>query len=259
MNPVKALNILLCIKRVFDKNQVPFWLDGGVCLGAVRQNSFLECDFDVDVGFLSEHDHKIPVLVEGLQNEGFNHFHVKEHPCGQGKQISSIKDGIGVDMFIYYPREDKRWRLMFDIEPLRTVRFIPCIYPAYLFEKELKKIDFMDYGVDFYLPHDPEEYLKLQYGDWQKDKPFRWQTDYKSMDMDFEIFPKPKGKRRWILTETIRGFHNSDGSFFIPLIKEGYKVFPLEITKDGYLLDGNKRLDAYKKCSIPMVECYVRD
>lgn len=258
MNPLKALNILLSIKKVFDKNQVPFWLDGGVCLGAVRENGFLACDFDVDVGFLSEHDHKIPQLISELKDEGFGHFHLKEHPCGQGKQISSIKDGIGVDMFIYYPRGDKRWRLMFDIDFFRTVRFIPCIYPDRLFHN-LKKIDFMDYGVDFFLPNPPEEYLALQYGDWKKDKPFKWQTDYCSMDMSFEIFPAPKGKRRWILTETIRGFHNSDGSFFIPLIKEGFKVFPLEITKDRYLLDGNKRLEAYKQCGVPMVECYVRE
>ena len=261
MNPVKAFNNLLSVKNVFDALGMYFWLDGGTCLGAYKENGFLESDFDVDVGIFGEDDKKVPQIIEDLKKEGFGYFHLKEHPCGEGKQISCIKHGISLDIFFYYRRANKRWRLMFDFEMMGTVRYIPCVLPASLFDK-FEVIDFMDYGVKFNMPSPTTEYLGRQYGDWRINKTkdeFHWQSDYKCMDMDFEIFPKPEGKRRWILTEKIAGCkeEGENGTFFKNLIKEGYKLFPISLDKNLRIIDGKKRLKAYKELKVPMVECYT--
>jgi hypothetical protein len=117
----------------------------------------------------------------------------------------------------------------------------------------------MDYGVSFNLPKPCNIYLEAQYGDFTKDKTkdeFHWQTDYKSMDETFPIYDKPNGKRKWVYTETIHG-KEADGSFFRNLIKEGFKIYPIEITALRQVKDGNKRLAAYKALGVPMIECYV--
>ena len=258
MNQHKAFNHLLIIKKIFDNLGIIFWLEGGTALGAYRQNSFMDSDFDVDIGMFGSGDKRFPEITEALKEEGFGFFHIKEHPCGEGKQISCVKDGIPLDIFVYYKRGEKRWRLMFDHHPTGAVRYIPCVLPSCFFNV-FAKIDFMDYGVEFNLPYSTEGYLVKQYGNWRKDKTkdeFHWQTDYKCMDMSFEIYQKPKGKRRWVLVKTIKG-ETKDGSFFKPLIKEGYKLFPLVITKQRYIVDGEKRLRAYRDLGVPMVECYI--
>lgn len=258
LNTVKALTILLDLKTVLDKLGVVFWLDGGTLLGACRENGFMASDFDIDVGIKGEDDDKLHVIREALQERGFGYFHLKEHPCGEGKQLSWVKDGIPGDIFVYYSRDGVRFRVMFDITPHGTVRYIPCVTPARFFER-LQKIDFMDYGVEFNMPSPVEEYLECQYGDWKTDKSksqFHWQTDYKSMDMGFIISPGPQGKRRWKLTNTLKS-KQADGSFFIPIIKEGYKLYPITIDQDNNVIDGHKRVDAYRKVGVPIVECYV--
>lgn len=256
MNIVKALNTLLDLKKTLDSLGVTFWLDGGTLLGAYRENGFMASDFDIDVGIKGEDDKHLPQIKQSLSDLGFSNFHLKEHPCGEGKQLSWVKDGIPGDIFVYYKRGDKRWRLMFDIDVMRTVRYIPCVYPEYLFDK-LTTIDFMDYGVEFNMPTPVEEYLERQYGDWKTDKTnneFHWQTDYKSMDMSFPIYDKPVGKKRWVMTDSLTS-NSNDGEFFIPLAREGYKLYPIVIDQNLKVIDGNKRLSAYKKLGTPMVEC----
>jgi hypothetical protein len=256
VNTVKALNILLDLKKVMDNLQIPFWLDGGTLLGAYRENQFMDTDFDVDIGMFGEDDKYCYGIMEQLEYKGFSNFHFKQHPCGEGKQISFIKDGIPGDIFIYYKRGFKRFRVMFDITPYRTVKFIPCVFPGALFDS-FAEIDFMDYGVKFNMPFPTNEYLQEQYGDWKTDKSkdqFHWQTDYKSMDMSFEICPKQEGIKRWILTDQLQS-NSNDGAYFKPLIKEGYKLYPIIVNEDMKVIDGHKRLSAYKQLGVPMVEC----
>lgn len=256
MNPVKAFNILLAYKKVFDELGVTFWLDGGTCLGAYRDNSFTPTDFDVDVGISFSNQATVGRIIERLREEGFGHIHHKRHPSGIGQQISSVKDGIPSDVFIYFRRGDKVFRIMFDITPLKTVRFIPVVYPSYIFDT-FSNVDFMDYGVLFNVVSCTSEYLELSYGNWQVDRSdFHWQADYKCMDMNFDFAPKPKGKRLWLKTDTIK-FNQQDGEFFKPLVKEGYKLFPIEVDSTRNCIDGNKRLSAYVQLGVPMVECYV--
>lgn len=261
MNQVAAFNHLLTFKDIADKLGFKFWLDGGTCLGAKRENGFLASDFDVDVGMYGENDNLIDNLIDNLKDNGFGTFHLKKHPSGNGKQISCIRNNISLDVFFYYKRGDRRFRVMFDITPYRTVRFIPCVLPDYLF-KDFEQVDFMDYGVIFNLPKPCEEFLERQYGDWRKDKTkneFHWQTDYECYVDTFSIFPYPKEPRRWYLTQSIIPTSDETNDFFIHSISEGYKLFPIHVNKKREIIDGNKRYHAYKKLGVPMIECIVNE
>jgi len=180
MNEVIAFTNLLSLRKVFNKLDIKFWLDEGTALGAWRGNQFIEGDGDIDVGFFAEDAHKLPQLIEALQMDGWGYMHLNEHPSGEGKQLSAIRQGISVDISVYYLRGDKRWRCMFDRPPNKEVRYFACVYPKYLYDN-MPEIDFLDYGISFSVP--PKEFLRLQYGNWEVPDPnFRWQWDYKSMD-----------------------------------------------------------------------------
>jgi len=186
LNLIEAFNDLLILKKILDGLSVTFWLDCGTALGAYRQNAFISHDIDIDIGVLGEDDKKIPEIVKALQKESLNYLHVKEHPCGRGKQISGILGTIPFDIYFYYKRGDERMRLFFDESNGKT-NYIPCIFPSRLFEK-FERIDFMDYGVEFNLPSPVDKFLECNYGDWRTpQKNFHWQTDFKCMDMGYKI------------------------------------------------------------------------
>ena len=188
MNESHAYNNLLSLKSVFDKLHLTFWLDEGTALGAHRGNEFIPNEGDIDIGMLGEDANKLPRIIEELKLEGWHFFHLNEHPCGVGKQLSCIRLGISVDISVYYLRGDKRWRLMFDLAPSRPkeeMRYFACVYPKHIYEN-LEEIDFLDAGTTFLVP--PREFLELQYGDWRNPNPcFKWQTDYLSMRPEWEI------------------------------------------------------------------------
>jgi phosphorylcholine metabolism protein LicD len=186
MDSIKAFNNLLIIKRILDTLHIVSWLDCGTALGAYRENSFISHDIDIDIGVFGEDDAHIPKIVDALNKEKLDYLHVKEHPCGKGKQISGIINGVPFDIYFFYLKGKERCRLFFD-ESNGGVKYIPCIFPSYLFDN-LSEIDFMDYGVMFNLPNPTDEYLTLNYGDWRTpQKNFHWQTDFKCMDMEYKI------------------------------------------------------------------------
>lgn len=186
MDNVRALTNLLTFKKIFDDLGIVFWLDNGTALGAYREDGFIEGDIDIDLGMLSEDVGKLEALVEKIKEQGLDYFHLKEHPSGEGKQISGILNKIPFDIYIYYKRGDMRLRLFFD-EYFGKINYIPCLLPNRFFEK-FEEIDFMDYGVKFNLPSPIEEYLECNYGNWKVKQPgFDWHTDFKCMDMGYKI------------------------------------------------------------------------
>ena len=44
--------------------------------------------------------------------------------------------------------------------------------------------------------------------------------------------------------------------FFTKSIAQGYKIYPIIVDSNNNIIDGNARLEAYKRLGVPLVEVY---
>lgn len=151
---------LVEIHEVLWKNGIDHWLSHGTCLGAIRENNFIEWDDDADIGLYFKDREKIKPVIRELERRG---FYVP--PSDPTKPVSkenapyydlvAIKDGEKVegwffekkgDFYIYdYPRCGN------DLK-----------HPAEYYDR-LDSYDFR--GVQFNIPGNIVAWLEMMYGD----------------------------------------------------------------------------------------------
>ena len=69
MNEKKIVAILKELKTIFDKHEIPFWLDWGTLLGVVRDNKLV--DEDIDLATWDIYADKIKSISHELHAKGF--------------------------------------------------------------------------------------------------------------------------------------------------------------------------------------------
>ena len=149
-------NEFLLICSILDDLQVNYFLQGGVLLGAIRDNSFIPWDWDVEISvFYSDLKPVFNTLVSCLIGKGF-------------KLNKVLTDGgqIKVDVYGEHDNEVTSYSVIswqynpntdtFDRRKLK----IPSSYLM-----NFSKISFCDRIHN--VPSPPEKYLKYQYGDWK--------------------------------------------------------------------------------------------
>jgi len=150
MDMTTAEALLKEAKQILDRLGVVFFFRHGTCLGAVRDNAFIEWDDDLDIGSV--------IGLHGLTEEGVRNAAdvFKEHGFEASIQENELnlsvdlkKSGTQMDWTCYRIIDDSIYQW-------------PVVKIPVSLHTDLKEIDFL--GEKFLVPNPPEEYLRLKYG-----------------------------------------------------------------------------------------------
>ena len=156
----KELNIrkkeFLKICDILDKLNVNYFLQTGILLGALRDNSLIKWDWDIEISvFGEEFINVIDEVAKELSKNDFiiNNINKKKNDSKidfVGKLDESV---TGYTIFSWYYSKIRKvyWRREYSV-------------PEKYFKK-LSKINFM--GREFNCPNNPKDYLAFAYGDWR--------------------------------------------------------------------------------------------
>lgn len=147
-----AIKELSIIKKVFDNFEINFFLTHGTCLGAIRDNNFIQHDSDIDLGALKKDLDKIISAVEILREE--HHFKVTKLSLND-ESIALIKENVIIDISLYQTN-GKKWQ-----SNKSKIFSIP--------QKHLDSFSQISFiMLNLNVPNKVEEYLIFQYGkDWK--------------------------------------------------------------------------------------------
>ncbi len=158
-----------------------YFLVYGTCLGALREKDFIGHDLDIDIGIMRK-DFKLE-YVNALIEKGFklhNMFGMLE--CGL--ELSFKKDGIKIDLMLYYQTGYKIWNCLWDNGGRNGLNdMIVHSYDTKLFEIQELELGgelFYSLGLD---------YIKAVYGEAWKTSitPWNWRTDHLCHDYELKI------------------------------------------------------------------------
>jgi len=174
---------LMAIRNILGEIDVPFSLEAGTLLFVLRDDKLDPTDTDIAVNH--EGMEKILKHEELFDAYGFRRHKLFTHPSGLASELSLIRDGNKVDIFVKEFRGDKAWSLSFNDEAPRERYYIPHVYPARHF-RSYGKVKFR--GLEWNIPYEAEDYLTTVYGDWRTPDPnWLWWRDPKCIDYDWKI------------------------------------------------------------------------
>ena len=175
-NESSAINLLKVTTEILEELNIPYWLEGGTLLGAVRDQKLIPWDHDLDIGIKFTTNKEISLLIRMLKK----HFIVRSLTFQNDPKIwklgkyrilkvytkkSSFKrTSLCLDIFLYYKGyvKDKG-------EVYRYVVWGKNAYHSTKYFDTLNEISF--YGLKVKIPSNPEKFLQIKYGtDWKTPK-----------------------------------------------------------------------------------------
>tara|TARA_Y100001970_G_C14239999_1_gene864299 strand:- start:1578 stop:2768 length:1191 start_codon:yes stop_codon:yes gene_type:complete len=185
----KGVRLLSRVVDIIEDIGLEYWLEGGTCLGAVRDGHFIPWDHDVDLGVKFESEEKMQLLLNQLKSffnirpKGFSGKHKKQFgkyrliKIAANKNIfNKIKEQIlrnfgyrndfNLDLFIFYkqPLNGDANNLVY-----KYVVFNKVGYHEKEYLDSMNKIAF--YNREYNIPNNVENWLTTKYGkDWKAPK-----------------------------------------------------------------------------------------
>jgi lipopolysaccharide cholinephosphotransferase len=127
---MRMLEILIEVDKICKKYDIPYWLDGGTLLGAMRHGGFIPWDDDLDIAMLRKDYDKLRIILpkelpakfvfeDWKTNKNFTMKHAKvrdtnsyyEDPDWHGKDCLH---GIYIDIFPKEKAISNKWRKRID-------------------------------------------------------------------------------------------------------------------------------------------------
>ena len=144
------------ITNMLKENNINFFLQGGVLLGAYREKSFIKWDWDVEISlFRDDFYNNFHLIKKKLQELNFKIY----------KDVN-LKKNIKIDCYKEFSYETSAYTLMsWNYDKSKRMYFRKEINIPEKFLKKFSEIIFLNNK--FYCPNPIEEYLTYQYGDWQ--------------------------------------------------------------------------------------------
>jgi len=174
--------LLMEVKQVLNKAEIPFWLDFGTLLGFYRQGEFLKNDPDIDLGVKREDQEKLMAVLPELKKIGKVEARVEK---GNGHYLAGYKihrNNFWIDIAFYFKHEDKR---IWTVSQWEQVMVFDEKYFNELQDLEVK-------GIVFQIPNHIEELMILKYGeDWKR--PFEEGEEY-----DLHLRPNIDNKQNYL-------------------------------------------------------------
>lgn len=183
---------LLAFKEVMERNKIPYWLDFGTLLGAVREGKLIDWDKDGDVGVWIEDLDKMKALEDEFRQNDICIYYQPSHAFLNLK-INDREWIATVDIYTYkkLTRKGRRW-----VARIENGQVFDVHSPAEYYEW-LCLIPFLD--TMFSVPCDFIEVLEFLYGP-QWSTPIEIQPEaYKLKDNSPDNLQKHgrSGRKKW--------------------------------------------------------------
>ena len=176
-----AKTILFLVKEIIEELNIPYWIDYGTLLGAIRENGFIEHDYDIDIG-LFESDLS-PLLEKKLILNGFKkRYQYRLEDTNILSEQTYSFNNINVDFFLYQKSENNIIGHYFHAETsfelaMREKGWLDTYEVIFNFHG-IGSCDFL--GNSFPIPSNPINYLKQHYGE-----------DFMIPDANWDYIKKP--------------------------------------------------------------------
>jgi len=143
----------------FDELKINYFLQGGVLLGAVRNQNFIKWDWDVEISLFEKDLIKNwDIIINSLTEKNF-----KIH------KENNNRTQLKIELYKYQPIDITSFTIFgWSYDHKSNCYFRKKIKIPGNFINNMDSIKFM--GKIFKCPGPVEKYLEYQYGDWKKEK-----------------------------------------------------------------------------------------
>lgn len=159
IDKAKAKENLILLKKILDEHHLRFMLAFGTVLGAMREHDFITHDEDIDLIMLMKDRDRIYDLLFVLRDNGFEVIRHENRGF-----LSIMRNGEYIDFYFFHDYPEHPGYML-------------CCQDLY-YKDDLEHPELIDFlGTQFYVPRNPEKYLKFNYGEnWRT--PMQW-NNYK--------------------------------------------------------------------------------
>lgn len=153
--------IIWYLSDLFEEQEIPYWIDFGTLLGAVRDNRTVPFDTDGDFCLFVEDRPKILKLRSRMVDDGFDPYvrkplHAKDNHI---KICRSRTNHMTVDLFFWTLNPSKR---TLHSPGLNAPKFFPDWWV-----QKFERVNIFDKPV--WAPRSPKKFLQMRFGpDWNK-------------------------------------------------------------------------------------------